>query len=262
MIRKIIAVGGGECGQGSPDGTARPYKPSPIDTEIVRLAEKEHPRLLLLAHAKITPDGVREREVFPLIRAGFGDRLGCECRQLLSSEAEADPGAAEEAIARADIIYETGGNTFAMLNFWRDHGIDVLLRRAWENGTVMCGSSAGAICWFSCGNTDHPAFVSRPVNRINGLGFIDAYFSPHFNKEGKRESVVRSLRKIGKTALCVSDRCAVEFVGEEFRVIPGDAREAGFEPFALRMKYEGGVLREEKLAADGGFLPLETLTAP
>lgn len=36
----------------------------------------------------------------------------------------------------------------SMLGVWRAHGIDRILREAWERGIVLCGLSAGSLCWF------------------------------------------------------------------------------------------------------------------
>ena len=38
-----------------------------------------------------------------------------------------------------------------MLAIWRVHGIDQLMREAWESGIVLWGASAGMICWFEAG---------------------------------------------------------------------------------------------------------------
>jgi dipeptidase E len=53
-----------------------------------------------------------------------------------------------------DVILVPGGNTANMLAVWRVHGFDTVAREAWENGVVLAGWSAGAICWFESGVTD------------------------------------------------------------------------------------------------------------
>ena len=59
-----------------------------------------------------------------------------------------------ELILSQDAICVSGGNTANMLAIWRVHGIDKLLREAWESGIVLWGASAGMICWFEHGVTD------------------------------------------------------------------------------------------------------------
>ena len=53
-----------------------------------------------------------------------------------------------------DIIYVGGGNTANLLAMWRAHGLDELFRHAWSRGAILCGVSAGMICWFRGGVTD------------------------------------------------------------------------------------------------------------
>ena len=57
-------------------------------------------------------------------------------------------------ISAQDIIYVGGGNTANLLAMWRAHGLDKLLRDAWSRGAILCGVSAGMICWFRGGVTD------------------------------------------------------------------------------------------------------------
>ena len=74
----------------------------------------------------------------------------------------------------ADIIYEGGGDTYDMINLWKDTGFDKILKQEWEKGKVMCGISAGAIAWFSLGITDDPRFINNECNKIGG--FIYGFF--------------------------------------------------------------------------------------
>jgi hypothetical protein len=44
-----------------------------------------------------------------------------------------------------DLILVSGGNTANMLAVWRVHGIDRVLREAWDAGIILCGGSAGSL---------------------------------------------------------------------------------------------------------------------
>lgn len=57
-------------------------------------------------------------------------------------------------ILSSDLVYVGGGNTANLLAMWRVHGVDRALHDAWSDGVVLCGVSAGAICWFEAGVTD------------------------------------------------------------------------------------------------------------
>ena len=59
-----------------------------------------------------------------------------------------------EKFQKADMIYAGGGDTVFMIEQWKKTGLLSLIREAYERGVVICGLSAGAICWFSDMYTD------------------------------------------------------------------------------------------------------------
>jgi dipeptidase E len=59
-----------------------------------------------------------------------------------------------ELVLSQDVLLVPGGNTANMLAVWRVYGFDQIVREAWEGGVVLCGWSAGMICWFEAGVTD------------------------------------------------------------------------------------------------------------
>lgn len=63
-----------------------------------------------------------------------------------------------------------------MLAVWRAHGVDEVLKQAYENGTFLAGNSTGALCWFEQGTTDSFGSLA-PIK--NGLGFLRGSYSPH-----------------------------------------------------------------------------------
>ena len=70
-----------------------------------------------------------------------------------------------------DVVYVGGGNTASLLAVWRMHGLDAVLREAWEAGIVLCGVSAGMNCWFEASTTD--SFdLSRLAGLRDGLGLL------------------------------------------------------------------------------------------
>ena len=259
--RKIVAIGGGENGRIHSSGEREPYELYEIDREIVRLTGREKPRFLMLAHAQIGFDRENERRYFDTMRRIYGDRFGCECRWLKISDLRAQPEKAREYAAWADIIYEGGGNTVAMIGLWRETGFDSVLKGAWEAGKVMCGVSAGAICWFASGNTDTPGYEDRAVNETPGLGFVDAYLSPHCEAGWKRASEIRSLRHIPRVGLSVSGCSAIEIVDDGYRVLKSTPADSAFRPYVLRTFWRDGTLFEEELAKSAEFRPLERLLA-
>ena len=111
----------------------------------------------------------------------------------------------------------------------------------------MCGISAGAICWFNSGFTDDPKLVDAEVNRIYALDLIDAYFTPHCQKEGKMDRVRNSLKYIDKVGILLSNCVAIEIINDEYRIITTKQIEETFEPFAYKTYWNNGQMFEEKI---------------
>jgi dipeptidase E len=76
-------------------------------------------------------------------------------------------------VLEQDLIFVGGGNTANMLAIWRVHGVDELLREAWDCGIVLSGSSAGGICWFEQGVTDS---FGPQLDQMDCLGFLEGSF--------------------------------------------------------------------------------------
>ena len=92
-----------------------------------------------------------------------------------------------DVIADQDAVYVLGGNTANLLALWRLHGIDAILRHAWERGVVMAGMSAGAICWFEACTTDSFQPTLRTLD--GGLGILRGSVSPHYHGEAQRRAL-------------------------------------------------------------------------
>lgn len=60
----------------------------------------------------------------------------------------------EEKVSKADVILISGGNSLYAVDRWHKIGLAPLFKAAMERGAVLCGGSAGAICWFDGGHSD------------------------------------------------------------------------------------------------------------
>ena len=121
-----------------------------------------------------------------------------------------------------DMIMVGGGNTANMLAVWRTHGIDVILREAWESGIILCGGSAGSLCWFECGTTD--SFSLYDLTPLyDGLGFIPGSHCPHYDGERQRRPLYHDLILNGfPGGYAIDDDAAIHFVDTDIgKVITG-----------------------------------------
>jgi dipeptidase E len=114
----------------------------------------------------------------------------------------------------SDVILVCGGNTANMLAVWRLHGFDRILREAWEAGIVLCGWSAGMICWFEAGVTD--SFGPQLAGMRDGLGFLPGSACPHYDGEERRRPVYSELVANGfPPGIALDDAAAAHYAGTE-----------------------------------------------
>src|SRR5580698_10486338 len=123
----------------------------------------------------------------------------------------ADP---EDLLMSQDVIFVGGGSVANMMAVWRVHQIDVILRKAWQGGIVLAGSSAGGICWFEGGTTDSFGRKLRPFT--DGLGMLAGSFCPHYQSEAERRPLYQRL--VAESALpgglACDDGVAAHFVDD------------------------------------------------
>jgi dipeptidase E len=119
----------------------------------------------------------------------------------------------ESFVAEQDIFYVGGGNTLHLLALWRAHGLDRLLRRAWEGGAVLSGVSAGMICWFEDSLTDSYGGVA-PLR--DGLALLRGSACPHYDGESERRpGYHRAIAGGLPGGFAADDGAALHFVGRE-----------------------------------------------
>ena len=139
-VPKIVAAGKGGA----------LYMPA-IFSKVIELSGKETPNIVYIGTASFDADKNAKRH---------GDefrRRGCEVERLDVSEPQTVPPTDKMrrlVVDWADVIVCSGGNTLHALVRWKETGLDLLLKEAAERGTVLCGGSAGAGCWFSSMHSD------------------------------------------------------------------------------------------------------------
>ena len=116
----------------------------------------------------------------------------------------------DSIINKQDIIFVGGGNTKSMLAVWKEWKLDKLLLKAYNRGAVLCGVSAGAICWFTEGITD--SWASN-LNVMDCMDFVSGCCCPHYDGEKDRRPSVHSLIENNKIETCyaVEDGSALHF---------------------------------------------------
>lgn len=173
-IRTIVALGGGGFSDPSDDGR--------LDQYILGLARRPRPKVCFVSTASYdSPEYIAE---FFRVFEGYD----CEPSVLrIMNPWKPDR---VEALDEQDVIYVGGGYTSDMLEAWRRRGVDDRLRAAWQRGAVLCGISAGSMCWFDSGVTS--SLDVAELCPIHGcLGLIPASHCPHYDDADRRDSYRR-----------------------------------------------------------------------
>ena len=122
----------------------------------------------------------------------------------------------DDVLLSVDGIVCSGGNTLNQQVIWKAHGIDVILRQAWERGIVLGGASAGSLCWFEHGTTD-----SRPkaLSKVECLGFLKGSHSPHYDAEVGRRPLYQKMILSGemKPGYACDNDAGIYFEGDSVK---------------------------------------------
>jgi len=247
-MKHIIAIGGGEIGR-----PGYPVETTEIDRRIISLSGKTNPNVLFLPTASTDSTGY-----YKVFNQHYGRRLGCDV-EVLNLYSKPSKSTIERAIANADIIYVGGGNTLKMMMLWRRTGVNKLLAAAYKNGTVLCGLSAGAICWFKAGLSDSRSFSSggKVWNYINvhGLDLEALLICPHFDVEPQRPTALkRMLEDTKKVAIALDNCSAIEIKDGTFRILRSNQNAKAYKAYWSNGKYN-----IDALPVSNDYLPLTLL---
>jgi peptidase E len=173
---QIVALGGG--------GFSMERDSSLLDDYVLALTRAIRPRVCFLPTASGDADHYIVR---------FYRRFAPTCDASHVSLFRRDQGVdgveddLESHLLAQDLIYVGGGNVVSMLGAWRAHKIDAILRKAWRRGIVLCGPSAGSLCWFQEALS---AFHGAP-RPVRGLGFLPYSNCVHYDAEPTRRAEYR-----------------------------------------------------------------------
>jgi peptidase E len=197
--RHIVGLGGGGD---TPEQSQRLYE------YVAGVTGKPRPRMLYVPTAiGDDPEGI----------VAFYERFGSMVEPAHLRTFPWPPENLRELILGQDAICVNGGNTANMLAIWRVHGIDALLREAWESGVVLWGASAGMICWFEAGVTDS---FGPQLGGMDCLGFVPGSACPHYDGEERRRPRYRELIDGGfPEGVAADDGVGIHYVGTEIAEI-------------------------------------------
>jgi peptidase E len=194
--RRILAIGGHDFDRRSGNEA--------ICDLVVELADASSPRICLLPTASGDPEDQIAR-----FRRAFGER-DCEPSEISLFRLGKKPLDLRQELLDQDAIYVGGGSMVNLLAIWRAHGIDQILKECWAAGVLLCGQSAGAMCWFEHGITSS----SGAPEVAAGLGLLRGSACVHYRTEPlRRRSYLWAVADGLEAGLGLEDQTAVLFEG-------------------------------------------------
>jgi peptidase E len=208
-----------------------------LDDYVLSLAASDRPKVCFLP----TASGDADHYVVRFYRTFCESQ--CESSHVSLFRRDAGVADVERHLMTRDVIYVGGGSVLSLLGAWRAHGLDVVLRRAWEAGVVLCGGSAGSLCWFAAGVT---AFHGEP-QAYEGLGLLPWSNCVHYDAEPQRDGAYRRLLSDGMCAgYAAEDGTALHFTGVRLSRVVSSRPSAR----AYRMRAAAGRVERRALAVD------------
>lgn len=213
--RQIVALGGG--------GFSMERENRLLDSYLLSLAAAARPKICFIPTA--SGDSKEYCENF----MDSFTALKAEPSVFSLFRSQTWTGSPEEMLLDQDILFVGGGSTANLLILWRAWGIDEILRKAYEEGVVLSGISAGANCWFEQCSTDSLG----PGNHVlDGLGWLEGSFTPHYDGEVDRRLSLRRFVDDGlmSPGFAADDGVAFHFVNESlYRVVSSRSVAKGYQ---------------------------------
>jgi dipeptidase E len=246
---RILAIGGGGLSE----------RAAALDDYALELSERDQPRVCLLPSA-----GPAAGEQIARFYDVFGGRA--HPSHLSLDRATTPPDLIRRHLLAQDVVYVGGGGLLNVLSRWRAHGVDRVLREAWQNGVVLAGQSAGSLCWFEAAVT---AAGGQP-RPARGLGLLPASNSVHWTAAPRRRRAYLDCVADGMPdGWGVDDGAALVFEGTELTgavaAQPGarawrierDGREVVEMPLSARLVGAGALpIPPDQADVDGVPTPL------
>ncbi len=191
-----------------------------LDDYVLGLTGAERPRVCFLP----TASGDADHYVVRFYRA-FG-AARCDASHISLFRREQGPADIRGHLLSQDLVYVGGGSVISLLGVFAAHGIGEILREAWEAGVVLCGLSAGSLCWFAEAIT---GFHGAP-RRLEGLGLLPFSNCVHYERDGPRRGAYRRALADGmRGGYAAEDGAALHFRGTELhRVVSSRPAARGY----------------------------------
>lgn len=208
----------------------------PIIKYVLKLTGKNEPRFCFVG----TASGDSPVAISNFYNACLGHSIKASHIQLYPFPNHKD---LESHILSQDAIWVTGGSVANLIAVWKVHGLFEIFRKAWENGIVLSGISAGSICWSAGGTTDSFGPDLQIIHNDNAI--LPFSSGVHYDSEEQRRPLFQKLIKEGELTegYASDDGVALHFIGTKLHKAIADEEGKA----AYRVYKSGGRIIEERI---------------
>ena len=182
----------------------------------------KHPKFLFISIASSNP-----KEYFNGIKKVY-ENLGCIVSHLDINRTYKE---IQEDILNSNIIYIGGGNTKYLVEQLKTRNIDKLLIKAYNNGIVCAGLSAGSYCWFKYN-----------YDLIEGMNVINAVNCVHYDQKDKiaKDKFYSVIKENNLIGYAIDNCVALEFIDNSIKVV-----KSNYDKNAYKINYINNKIEEE-----------------
>ncbi len=194
---------------------------SKIYSKMVEMTGKKNPRCIILSTAG--KDSVSTIQSYRNTMGKYTNDIEVItlCTKLYK------PDELRSLIVGADMIIEVGGQSEFMGDTWEKFNLPEYLLEAYNNGTVICGGSAGGMCWTYAGWNDFYELPESVYKWYYGIDALHFYYGSHYHDNANWTKFHDNLMAItdpkypigyamdNGTGIVVVDGVATEFLREK-----------------------------------------------
>ncbi len=240
---EIFSIGGGQITDD---------KVLPLLKKLVEASEKEQPRVCFLPTARND-----YKKYIDHFHRKFGQKLGCKTTDIQLINKRPSDSQIKRKIRKSDIVYVSGGNTERMLKKWEKRNINKTLLESYDEGTILAGWSAGAICWFEKAHSDSDSYNGSDWNYkiLEGMGIVEnAIACPHYNKIERQASFHTMIRETDcEIGFGIEDLAAVYIKDDKLKIVSENGK------VDLLKTRNGEIWKEKNITHLDHFIPIEEL---
>lgn len=226
--RILAASGGFDAGQ------FKNLQPGALVLEAIALSA--HPNCARLAYLG-TAKGDRPDVGLSVHEAFYGTTTEVSVVNVIPRPNFAD---LREHVLAQDVIWVGGGSVAGLLALWRLHGIDQIMREAWDSGVVLAGFSAGSICWHVGGPTDSFGPELRGID--NALALLPFGNGVHYDADEQRRTLLHALVRDGNLPLSYATDDGVGLLYEGTQFVGAVSDRDGAAAYKVERKEDGTVV--------------------